>query len=737
MMGFYSKLRPMTALRNACFMGVFCVALQLYPLFALGGIEEPSLVKPALMPLPKNIIWNEGWYHPGSELVVEVIGGNQRRLDDALARWQRVLGLQSGKSLLLVSGAESQRRGLQIVVENAGANYPELQSDESYALSVSSDGIVISAPTTYGALHGLQTLRQLAASCAGNLCFPTVAIADKPALAWRGLMVDVVRHWIPVDAIKRQLDAMEAVKLNVLHWHLSDDQSFRVESQTYPLLHQRGSDGNYYTQSEIRDIVEYAADRGIRVMPEFDLPGHSRSWQIAYPMLASRPGQDYKLFEVATSFSDPLDPSREEVYQFIERLTKEIVALFPDRYFHLGGDEVNPDAWEANEAINTFMQNQGLEDYAALQAHFVQRYARIIQAQGKIAVGWNEVLHPQLPEDVVLHAWDRSDFPVLVERHPVLVSVNYYLDHVRSAEFHYRNNPLALSIDGDVTPALAANVLGVEAASWGETRDAWNIDLCIWPRTAAVAESLWSPAEFVATADIDQVYRRMEATSLRLHQMGLQHLRNRYSELYELAGPDGVTALETLADIVEPTPFYVAFSWSAVGQVLVPWLLDEPPDEPTPLQPFTRVLAYESLTAWHFNRMVERYLAEPGNTALEDSLVRQLKLWSDNHKLLLPVITQSELLQDAGVETLSLTVKELADTGLAAIEFRRLGRPLDASQYSDYVERVEYLRPPPFLFTAEFADHALGRLFIPWTLLQHKLPIQRGVERLLKGRDGM
>ncbi|MEH6593231.1 MAG: beta-N-acetylhexosaminidase [Halioglobus sp.] len=693
-------------------------------------------VKPALMPQPADVIWSEDWYHPGPELVVEVTGGNQHRLQNALARWQRVLGLQSGKSLSLVSAAEIQQPGLQLLVENEGAIYPELESDESYALSVSRDGIVISAPTTYGALHGLQTLRQLAASCAGNLCFPTVAIADKPALAWRGLMVDVVRHWIPVDAIKRQLDAMEAVKLNVLHWHLSDDQSFRVESKVYPLLHQRGSDGNYYSQSEILDIIDYAADRGIRVMPEFDLPGHSRSWQIAYPILASRPGQDYKLFEVATSFSDPLDPSREEVYQFIERLTKEMAALFPDRYFHLGGDEVNPDAWETNDAIRAFMQDQGLENHAALQAHFVQRYARIIKAQGKIAVGWNEVLHPQLPEDVVLHAWDRSDFPALVERHPVLVSVNYYLDHVRSAEFHYRNNPLALSIDGAATPELAKNILGVEAASWSEIVDSWNIDLCIWPRAAAIAESLWSPAEFVATADIDQVYQRMEATSLRLHQMGLLHLRNQRSELNELAGPDGVEVLKTLADIVEPTPFYIAFSWRTVGYLLAPWLMDETPDQPIPLQPFTRVLAYESLTAWKFNRMVERYLAEPDNGTLKNALVRQMTIWSSNHKRLLPIIAESELLQDAGLETLSLAVKELADIGLASIESSRLGRPLDASSYPLYVERVEYLRPPPLLFSAEFGEYALDRLFSPWTLRQHKLPIQRGVERLLKSRDG-
>jgi hexosaminidase len=672
----------------------------------------------------------EGWYRPGEALPLLIVGGNLPRLQTALQRWQAIVAMQAGKSLQLIPAEEGA--GLRLVIDNLGEPYPALDTDESYSLAVSATGIAIAAPTTYGALHALQTLRQLAADCDGSLCFPALEIRDRPQLAWRGLLLDVVRHWIPVETVKRQLDAMEAVKLNVLHWHLSDDQGFRVESRLYPLLHERGSDGNYYSQDQVREIVEYAADRGIRIMPEFDLPGHSRSWQIAYPLLASRPGQDYKLFAATAVFSDPIDPSREEVYQFIDLLTGEMAGLFPDRYFHLGGDEVNFDAWQENKALGQFMREHDIADYPALQAHFVQRYARIISEQGKIAVGWNEVLHSDLPGDVVLHAWDRSDFPPLVQRHPILVSVNYYLDHIRSAEFHYRNDPMALSVDGKAAPELAANILGVEAASWGEIRDDWNIDLCIWPRSAAIAERLWSPAGAVAETDIEDVYRRMEVTSGRLHQMGMTHQRHQRLGLSELAGSGDVDALQMLADIVTPAPFYPLFSWGAIAQLLIPWLVDEPPDEPIPLQAFTRDLAYESLVAWHFNRRVERYLAEPGNRELERALVLQLRSWSGNFERLAPTIENSPQLQEVRVDTLSLAVKELADIGLAAIEAKREGRPIDASKLPLYRDRVEMLQPPPFLFTPEFVDHALDRLFLPWVLRQHSLPIQPGIQRLLE-----
>lgn len=708
-----------------------CLPLVLF----LGALPLPSLAElvdinePALIPMPAYLSWGKGHYVMPSPLAYTLEGDNRERLQSALQRWQTQLPLS--QQLDEITAVGEKQAALRIVVAEPGAAYPQPGTDETYTLTIDADGIELQATTTYGALHGLQTLLQLAESCAQKLCFPRVAIRDQPQFAWRGILIDVVRHWMPPEVIKRQLDAMASVKMNVLHWHLSDDQSFRVQSKVYPRLHEQGSDGNYYTQQQVRELVDYAADRGIRVMPEFDLPGHSRSWQIAYPMLASRPGQDYKLYATDSIFSDPIDPSREEVYDFIAGLTAEMAGLFPDPYFHLGGDEVNTDAWEDSDAINAFMEEQGIDDYAALQAYFVQRYAAIIAAEGKTAVGWNEVLHPKLPNDVVLHLWNSTDFPAEVEGRPLLLSTNYYLDHVRSAESHYRNPPFRLTVDGALAPGLSSALMGIEAASWAEIIDPWNIDICIWPRTAAIAERMWSPLAYTDAVDMNDVYLRMEAHSRRLERLGMRHVRNRELEMQELAAGADPAPLLILSEQVQPMMFYPMLSWEAAGYLLLPWLAGEMPDQPTPLQPFTRVLAYESLPAWHFNQRAQAYLANPGDTALETSLLDQLRRWSGNHPAVLPLVAANPTLQEVGVDELSYAASQLASIGIAALEARRGERELSDGEREEYGEILEEFAPPPYLFSRDMLWFLVGKLFQPAAYKQHTFAIQPGVAALL------
>jgi len=180
---------------------------------------------------------------------------------------------------------------------------------------------------------------------------PAVTIKDQPRFPWRGLLIDVSRHFIPLDVLKRNVDGMVAVKLNVLHLHLSDDQGFRVESKRFPKLHEMGSDGMYYTQGELRDFVAYAHDRGIRVLPEFDTPGHSRSWFVGYPELASNPGP----YKVDPEGPDSVtDPTQEGTYKFLDKFVDEMAKVFPDAYFHIGGDEVDGKHWDANPKIQAF-----------------------------------------------------------------------------------------------------------------------------------------------------------------------------------------------------------------------------------------------------------------------------------------------------------------------------------------------------------------------------------------------
>src|SRR5262249_16772396 len=233
---------------------------------------------------------------------------------------------------------------------------------------------------------------------------PAVTIEDRPRFPWRGLRIDVSRHFMPVDAIKRNLDGMEAVKLNVLHWHLSDDQGFRVEGKRFPKLQQMSSDGQYYTQEQIKDVIAYARDRGIRVVPEFDVPGHTTSWFVAYPELASASGR----YEIWRRFgvNDPvMDPSRDHTYHFLDNFVGEMSRLFLDEYFHVGGDEVSGKQWEASPQIRKFKHRHHLSNRHDLQAYFNQRLHAIVKEHKKIMVGWDEILQAGRPKEGGGQSW--------------------------------------------------------------------------------------------------------------------------------------------------------------------------------------------------------------------------------------------------------------------------------------------------------------------------------------------
>ena len=284
----------------------------------------------------------------------------------------------------------------------------ELGEDESYRLDVTSSGARLNAPTTLGVMRGLQTFLQLEQTTSAGFAVPAVSIEDNPRFPWRGLMIDVGRHFIPLDVLKRNLDGMAAVKLNVFHWHLSENQGFRIESKKFPKLQGMGSDGLYYTQDEVRDLIAYARERGIRVVPEFDMPGHATAWFVGYPELASGAGP-YQIERQWGVFDPAMDPTREETYKFLDTFIGEMAALFPDQFFHIGGDEVNGKEWDANPKIQAFMRAHGLKDNNDLQAYFNQRVQKIVAKHGKTMLGWDEILRPDLPKSIVIQSWRGPD----------------------------------------------------------------------------------------------------------------------------------------------------------------------------------------------------------------------------------------------------------------------------------------------------------------------------------------
>ena len=285
--------------------------LLLMTTIAVSGFAAPA-EPPALMPMPLKLETGAGALAIDQRFTVAATLADAR-LEGALNRLVTRLSRQTGMAIPRGKPAAGRRATLRVECAARGPLYPTLGEDESYQLEVASEGALLKAATVDGALRGLETFAQLVVPGASGFEAPAVHIDDRPRFPWRGLMLDVSRHWMPVEVVERNLDAMAAVKLNVFHWHLSDDQGFRVESKLYPRLQQFGSGGHYYTQTEIRAVVAYARERGIRVVPEFDVPGHTVSWFPGYPRLACGPGP----FEIGGDFGgyDPvMDPSREETY---------------------------------------------------------------------------------------------------------------------------------------------------------------------------------------------------------------------------------------------------------------------------------------------------------------------------------------------------------------------------------------------------------------------------------------
>ena len=364
-------------------------------------------------------------------------------------------------------------------------------------------------------------------------------------------MIDCGRHFEPVDVLKRTLDGMAAVKLNVFHWHLTEDQGFRMQSLVFPRLTALGSDGLFYTQQDARDIVAYARDRGIRVVPEFEMPGHSVAWLMAYPELASgsTPTSIRREFGVSEY---AIDPTRDETYTFIDKFLTEMATIFPDAYVHIGGDESPAPDWKKNPRILAFKQQHNLKDNDALQAYFNTRVLKTIARLHKHMVGWDEVLTPGLPKDVVIQSWRGGDALTkgAKQGYEGVLSAPYYLDGMKPAGVHYLADPLPSTVD--LTPDQRKLVLGGEVCMWGEHLSARTIDSRIWPRTAAIAERFWSPE---SVRDVDDMYRRLEPTSIELETLGLTHLESGDAGLRELAATENIDALRTIAHSLEPVSF--------------------------------------------------------------------------------------------------------------------------------------------------------------------------------------
>jgi hexosaminidase len=505
-----------------------------------------------LMPVPASVRFNPGRLSLNKSFTVALRGQTDARLQAGIDRFLRRI---EGRTVMeLPRGLSNDAANATLLVESGGPGkaVPSVEEDESYTLEVSDRQAALKAPTTVGVLRGLETFLQLLDSDRDGYFIPSVSIQDRPRFPWRGLLIDVARHFQPIEVLKRNLDAMAAVKLNVLHWHLTEDQGFRIESKKFPKLHQMGSDGNFYTQEEAREIIAYARERGIRVVPEFDMPGHATSWLVGHPELGSAPGP-YTIERKAGIFEPALDPTREEVYKFLDAFLGEMAALFPDAYMHIGGDENEGKQWDRNPKIQAFMKEKGIKDHHALQTYFNQHVLQILQKHGKIMMGWDEIFQPDLPKEVVIHSWRGTEALAEAARkgYKGVLSSGFYIDLIFPTSQHYATDPIP--VGSTLTEAEAARILGGEATMWSEWVSPETIDSRIWPRTAAIAERLWSPRD---VTDVEDMYRRLSVVSVRLEELGLMHERNQGVMLRRLTGGRDTGALQTLVSVVEPVKEY-------------------------------------------------------------------------------------------------------------------------------------------------------------------------------------
>ena len=623
-----------------------------------------------LMPQPAEWSAAQGRLVIDGAFRVALTGYREPRLTSATERLVQRLAKQTGIPLSEEIEKDSSKAALVIQCEHAGETVQSVKEDESYQLDVTSLQAHLRAASPVGVLRGIETFLQLVDLDPQGFGVPAVRIADHPRFAWRGLLIDISRHWLPETVLKRNLDAMAALKLNVLHWHLSDDQGFRIESKTFLKLQEMGSDGHYYTQEQVREIIAYARDRGIRVVPEFDMPGHTTAWFVGHPELASAPGP-YSIERAWGVFDPAMDPAQEEVYSFLDAFIGEMAALFPDEYFHIGGDEVNGKQWDQNPRIQAFMRKHGLKSNHDLQAYFNRRLLPIVQRHGKKMIGWDEIFHPELPKDIVVQSWrgQKSLAEAARQGYMGILSFGYYLDHMQPAAFHYAIDPMEGETAG-LTAEEKARILGGEACMWAEFVTPENVDSHIWPRLAAIAERFWSPQQ---VKDVESMYRRLDFVSRNLDWLGLTHHSNYLLMLERLTGMSSAAPLKILADVLEPVKFYARGDARQYTSF-------------TPLNRLVDAARPESDAARNFAGLVGHLGAD------RQQIRKQLILWRDNQAVLLPIMQRSALLQEA--LPLAQDVSALATAGLEALDFIDAGKPAPEPWVSDQITLLDRAAKP-------------------------------------------
>ena len=638
----------------------FILVLLLTGIVANSQIQKEQL---DLMPWPQNVKLIEGTFGLSKNFKINITGDPNGRIFIGATNFLRRLDGRTGLFLeqaFLTKTNEYPQAELQINCTRNGRI--EINEDESYRLSVTSNRIAINATTDLGALHGLETLLQLLQNNSTSYYFPIVEITDAPRFTWRGLMIDAARHFQPVDVIKRNLDAMASMKMNVFHWHLADDQGWRIELKNHPKLTELASDWKFYTQEEIKNIVKYADDRGILVIPEIDVPGHASALLTAYPEIGSKVSDGKVSYEVQRNsgiYNATLDPTNPKTYEILNSIFDEVCPLFTGNYFHIGGDENNGKEWNANPAIQQFMRENSMRSKHDLQTYFNMKLIPMLKKHDKKLMGWEEIMTENMSKDAIIHAWRGTNegqeaggalTKAAKSGYNTVLSNGFYIDLMLGLESHYLNDPLPKKIV--LTPEEKARVLGGEAAMWSELVTPLNIDSRIWPRTAAIAERLWSNAD---VNDMNSLRKRLKTISFRLEELGITHIRNKEVILRNISNNQDTRVLNDFSNLCEPLKNYKRNGGGKKYRMH------------SPLTLFADACNVDAPEALDFNVVVSAYLADKSkeNKAVVTNFFKKwivtnsdLIVLSANAPLVQPLLPLSKSLSDVSQQLLLLMEKK-------------------------------------------------------------------------------
>jgi hexosaminidase len=550
----------------------FLFALSL--LIAISGLGADRSAAPAIIPKPANMEAKSGAFRLAPQTRIYVLSNEDG------ARW---VGEYLSKLVSDALGSPLRTHINSNAIVDHGAIFLSLQAPqtlgpEGYELTVTPYNVRILAVKAAGLFYGVQTLRQLLppeieshAGAKNPIVIPCLDIQDQPRYSWRGLMLDCSRTFLPISYLRSTIDRMALYKLNVLHLHLTDDQGWRLEIKKYPELTtvgahyaaRYGGAGGFYTQQEMRDLITYAGERNITIVPEIEMPGHSTEVLATYPELAcdlteSRKFEVHPFWEGVVELTQPLCAGNDKLYAMYQDILGEVIDLFPSPYIHVGGDEVPKDAWKKCPRCQARIKAEELKDEEQLQGYFMRRMEKIVEAKWRRLIGWDEILEGGLAPGAIVMSWRGTKGGVAAAQlgHDVVMTPNpyTYFDytyHTTPTEKVYSYDPAAT----EFPPALAQHILGVQASMWTHiavTEEA--IDYQIYPRLLALAEVAWTPQRMRDWSDF--------SSRANTHFSRLQSLDIKYCDV---SAPGKRLGAWQASDLTGETPRQ--FNWEATAFV--------------------------------------------------------------------------------------------------------------------------------------------------------------------------